>query len=338
MTGTTGTKAETAMLSRRLALTALGAAALPGRAARAQGAYPARPIRLVIPFAAGGPTDIVARLVADRMAARLGQPVVVDARPGAGGAIAAEAVARAAPDGHTLLIGTATTHAVNPALQEGRLPFHPIRDFAPIAQIARVPIVLVTHPDLPARDLPAFIGLLRARPGQMNYGSSGTGSMGHLAAVLLMQQLGTQATHIPYRGSAPMVADLLAGRVEFATDALASVVPFVQDSRIRAIAIATPDRAAALPSVPTFAEAGLPGFEAYTWNVVFAPAGTPASIIQLLNTTLNAVVAEADVAQRLSEMGQPAVTGTTPQGTADFVQAELAKWAPVVRASGATPS
>ncbi len=324
------------MPSRRLALSALGgvatALAVPALA------QPARSIRLVIPFAAGGPTDIVARLVADRMAARLGQPVVVDARPGAGGAIAAEAVARAAPDGHTLLIGTATTHAVNPTLQEGRLPFHPIRDFAPIAQIARVPIVLVTHPDLPARDLRAFIDLLRARPGQMNYGSSGTGSMGHLAAVLLMQQLGAQATHIPYRGSAPMVADLLAGRVEFATDALASVVPFVQDSRIRALAIATPDRAAALPNLPTFAEAGLPGFEAYTWNVVFAPAGTPAPIIQRLNATLNAVVAEADVAQRLSEMGQPAVTGTTPEGTAAFVQAELAKWEPVVRASGATAS
>lgn len=324
------------MPSRRLALSALGGIATALAApARTQ---PARPIRLVIPFAAGGPTDIVARLVADRMAARLGQPVVVDPRPGAGGAIAAEAVARAAPDGQTLLIGTATTHAVNPALQEGRLPFHPIRDFAPIAQIARVPIVLVTHPDLPARDLRGFIELLRARPGQMNYGSSGTGSMGHLAAVLLMQQLGVQATHIPYRGSAPMVADLLAGRVEFATDALASVVPFVQDSRIRAIAIATPDRAAALPSVPTFAEAGMPGFEAYTWNVVFAPAGTPAPLIARLNATLNAVVGEAEVAQRLSEMGQPAVTGTTPEGTAAFVQAELAKWEPVVRASGATAS
>lgn len=324
------------MPSRRLALSVLGGMA--GALALPALAQPARPIRLVIPFAAGGPTDIVARLVADRMAARLGQPVVVDPRPGAGGAIAAEAVARAAPDGLTLLIGTATTHAVNPALQEGRLPFHPIRDFAPIAQIARVPIVLVTHPDLPVRDLRAFIELLRARPGQMNYGSSGTGSMGHLAAVLLMQQLGVQATHIPYRGSAPMVADLLAGRVEFATDALASVVPFVQDSRIRAIAIATPDRAAALPSVPTFAEAGMPGFEAYTWNVVFAPAGTPAPLIARLNATLNAVVGEAEVVQRLSEMGQPAVTGTTPEGTAAFVQAELAKWEPVVRASGATAS
>jgi tripartite-type tricarboxylate transporter receptor subunit TctC len=272
------------------------------------------------------------------MAARLGQPVVVDPRPGAGGAIAAEAVARAAPDGHTLLIGTATTHAVNPALQEGRLPFHPIRDFAPIAQIARVPIILVVHPDLPARSLQEFVALVRSRSDGMNYGSSGTGSMGHLAAVLLLQQLGARATHIPYRGSAPMAADLVAGRVEFATDALASVAPLVQDGRIRALAIATPDRAVALPNVPTFAEAGMPGFEAYTWNVVFAPAGTPAPIIGLLNTTLNAVVSEPVVATRLSEMGQPVVTGTTPAGTADFVRAELAKWEPVVRASGATPS
>ena len=172
----------------------------------------------------------------------------------------------------------------------------------------------------------------------MNYGSSGTGSMGHLAAVLLMQQLGAEATHIPYRGSAPMIADLLAGRVQFATDALASAAPFAQDGRIRALAIATSDRAEALPNIPTFAEAGMPGFEAYTWNVVFAPSGTPAPIINLLNSTLNEVVSEPEVGRRLSAMGQPVVTGTTPQGTAEFVKAELVKWEPVVRASGATPS
>lgn len=342
MTDHTSRELETAMIPRRLALSVLGASvggmALARSPASAQAAYPSRPIRLIIPFAAGGPTDIVARLIAERMAARLGQPVVVDPRPGAGGAIAAEAVARAAPDGHTLLIGTATTHAVNPALQEGRLPFHPIRDFAPIAQIARVPIILVVHADMPARSLQEFIGLVRSRSGGMNYGSSGTGSMGHLAAVLLLQQLGAQATHIPYRGSAPMAADLITGRVEFATDALASVAPLVQDGRIRALAIATPDRAVVLPNVPTFAEAGMPGFEAYTWNVVFASAGTPAPVVGLLNTTLNAVVSEPDVATRLSEMGQPAVTGTTPASTAEFVRAELAKWEPVVRASGATPS
>jgi tripartite-type tricarboxylate transporter receptor subunit TctC len=326
------------MLTRRQTLTALATAGLglPGPATSQTG-YPARPVRIVIPFSAGGPTDIVARIIAERLTARLGQSFVVEARPGAGGAIAAEAVARAAPDGHTLLIGTATTHAVNPALQT-RLPFDPVADFAPIAQFARVPIIVVVHPDLPARDLPAFIALLRERQGQLNYGSSGTGSMGHLAGVLLMQRLGAQATHVPYRGSAPMTADLLAGRVQFATDALASVAPYVRDGRLRAIAIATPDRAAALPDVPTFAEAGLPGYEAYTWNVLFAPAGTPAPVIGALNAALNAIVAEPDVVHRLAEMGQPAVTGTTPQGTADFVRGELAKWAPVVRASGVTPS
>jgi tripartite-type tricarboxylate transporter receptor subunit TctC len=162
--------------------------------------------------------------------------------------------------------------------------------------------------------------------------------MGHLASVLLMQQLGTQATHVPYRGSAPMAADLIAGRLDFASDALASVVPFVREGRLRALAIATPDRATALPDVPTFPQAGLPGYEAYTWNVVFAPAGTPAPIIATLNAALNAVVAEPEVARRLEEMGQPGVTGTTPEATAAFVRAELAKWEPVVRASGATPS
>lgn len=329
------------MLTRRQSLIALGSAApiLASRsgAAASPSGYPSRPARIVIPFSAGGPTDIVARIIAERLSARLGQTFVVEARPGAGGAIAAEAVARAAPDGHTLLIGTATTHAVNPALQT-RLPFDPVADFAPIAQFARVPIIVVVHPDLPARDLPAFIALLRERSGQLNYGSSGTGSMGHLAGVLLMQRVGAQATHVPYRGSAPMTADLLAGRVHFATDALASVAPHVRDGRLRAIAIATPDRAAALPAVPTFAEAGLPGFEAYTWNVMFAPAGTPEPIIRSLNAALNAIVAEPDVAQRLAEMGQPVVGGTTPEGTIQFVRDELAKWAPVVRASGVTPS
>jgi tripartite-type tricarboxylate transporter receptor subunit TctC len=321
---------------RRRHLLAVAGLALPG-VARAQ-AFPARPLRLVIPFAAGGPTDIVARLLAERLSARIGQPVAVDPRPGAGGALAAEIVARAAPDGHTLLIGTATTHAVNPALQGDRLPFHPLRDFAPIAQVARVPIVVAVRPELDARDLRSFVAMLRARSGQLNYGSSGTGSMGHLASVLLLQQIGAEATHIPYRGSAPMATDLISGRLDFASDALASLVPFVREGRVRALAIATPDRAAALPDVPTFAQAGLPGYKAYTWNVVFAPAGTPEPVIAALNGALNAVVAEPDVARRLEEMGQPAVQGTTPEATAAFVAAELAKWAPVVRASGATPS
>ncbi|MCC7428338.1 MAG: tripartite tricarboxylate transporter substrate binding protein [Alphaproteobacteria bacterium] len=325
------------MPSRRSLLAALAVAPLaaPGLV-RAQGAYPARPVRIVIPFAAGGPTDIVARLLADRMAARMGQPFIVDPRPGAGGAIAAEAVARAAPDGHTLLIGTATTHAVNPALQGPRLPFHPVRDFAPIAQVARVPIVLVANPALQVNDLGSFIALVRARSGQLNYGSSGTGSMGHLASVLLLQQLGVQATHVPYRGSAPMSADLIAGRLDFASDALASIAPFVRDGRVRALAIATPGRATALPDLPTFEQAGLPGYQAYTWNVVFAPTGTPAPIVAALNAAFNAVVAEPDVARRLEEMGQPPVTGTTPADTAAFIAAELAKWEPIVKASGAT--
>lgn len=324
------------MLMRRRSLLALGLAACPG-IARAQ-AYPSRPVRIVIPFSAGGPTDIVARLIAERMSARLGQPFVVEPRPGAGGAIAAELVARSAPDGHTLLIGTATTHAVNPALQGDRLSFHPLRDFAPVAQVARVPIVLTVRPQLEAPDLPGFISMIRARPGQLNYGSSGTGSMGHLASVLLLQKIGAEATHIPYRGSAPMSADLVSGRLDFASDALASIVPFVRDARVRALAIATPDRATALPELPTFAQAGLPDYEAYTWNVVFAPAGTPSAILSMLNAALNAVVGEPDVVRRLEDMGQPPVRGTTPEGTAAFVAAELAKWAPVVRASGATAS
>jgi len=321
------------LLERRRLLAAIG---LSPVYAFGQGSYPSRPVRIVIPFASGGPTDVVARLIAERMSARLMQPFIVEARPGAGGSIASELVARSSPDGYTLMIGTATTHAVNPSLQGKRISFDPLRSFAPIAQIARVPIVLVVKPDLPARTLPEFIALLRSRNGQMNYGSSGTGSMGHLASVLLLRQIGVDATHVPYKGSAPMTADLVGGRIDFASDALASVLPFVRDGRVRALAIATPDRARGLPDLPTFEQAGLPGYQAYTWNVVFAPADTPATIIGTLNQAFNAVLAEPELARRLEDMGQPPVTGTTPQGTATFVASELAKWEPVVRASGAT--
>jgi len=323
------------MNSRRSLL--IGASALPFVGV-AQVNYPSRPVRIVIPFAAGGPTDVVARLIADRMSQLMGQPFVVEARPGGGGAIAAEAVARAAPDGYTLLIGTATTHAVNPSIPGRKLPFDPITSFVPIAQVARVPIVLAVNPSLGVSDLRAFIALVRARSGQLNYGSSGTGSMGHLASVLLLEQLGVSATHVPYRGSAPMITDLAGGQLHFASDALASAVPFVKDGRVRALAIATPERAKALPDVPTFAEAGLSGYQAYTWNVFFAPAGTPTTIVDSLNAALNKAVAEPAVASRLEEMGQPAVVGTTPSQTAAFVASELKKWAPIVKASGATPS
>jgi len=321
--------------SRRSLL--IGACALPV-GGFAQAAYPSRPVRIIIPFAAGGPTDVVARLIAERMTQLMGQAFVVEARPGGGGAIAAEAVARAAPDGYTLLIGTATTHAVNPSIPGRKLPFDPIASFVPIAQVARVPIVLVLNPSLGVTNLRAFIELLRARSGQLNYGSSGTGSMGHLASVLLLEQLGVAATHVPYRGSAPMITDLAGGQLHFASDALASAMPFVKDGRVRALAVATPEHARALPDVPTFAEAGLSGYQAYTWNVFFAPAGTPAGIVDSLNAALNKVVSEPAIAARLEEMGQPAVVGTTPSQTAAFVASELKKWAPIVKASGATPS
>ena len=323
------------MPSRRTLV--LSACALP-LTGFAQSSYPSRPVRIIIPFAAGGPTDVVARLIADRMGQLMGQPFFVDARPGAGGAIAAEAVANAAPDGHTLLIGTATTHAVNPSIPGRKLPFDPITSFLPIAQVARVPIVLTVNPALGVTNLRAFIELMRSRSGQLNYGSSGTGSMGHLASVLLLEQLGVTATHVPYRGSAPMVTDLAGGQLHFACDALASVVPLVKDGRLRALAIATPERARALPDVPTFSEAGLNGYQAYTWNVFFAPAATPSAIIDSLNAALNKVVAEPMVASRLEEMGQPAVVGTTPSQTAAFVASELKRWAPIVKSSGATAS
>lgn len=315
------------MPSRRTLLGTALFATLLAPAARAT--WPAGPVRIVIPFAPGGVPDIVARLLAPPLQAALGQPIVVENRPGAGGAVAAEFVARAAPDGQTLFMTTVSTQAIAPALRPD-LRFDPDRDFAPISLIARVPLVLVVPPALGVRDVAGLIALLRREPGRHAYASSGVGAPLHLAAELFRQLTGTEAIHVPYRGSAPALTDLVAGRVSFMFDALPPAVPFIADGRLIALAVGTRERARARPEIPTMAEAGVPEFEAYTWAALYAPAGTPAAILARLHAEVVRAAHRPEVAARFAELGYEAVL-SNPEELAEFQRRERAKWAEVIR-------
>jgi tripartite-type tricarboxylate transporter receptor subunit TctC len=320
-------------MNRRHLLAAI--AALPAaRSAAAQGGWtPDRPIRLVVPFAPGGSTDVTARLVAEAIAPRLGQPVVIENRPGAGGNIGSESVARAAPDGHTLVMGTSSTHATNPALYRN-LPYQPLRDFAPVAQVAFIPNLLVIHPDVPARDLPALIALGKARPGSLNFGNAGSGTSQHLSAAMIASRAGIEVTHVAYRGGAPAVTDLLGGKIQAMAAPLVEVIAHVQAGRLRALAITTARRSSLLPDVPTIAET-IPGFEVALWNGIFAPAGTPPAAVQRISAAIAEALRTEEMRARLAQQGSEPVGSTPAQFTA-FIAAEIPKWAELVRISGAT--
>ncbi|WP_270937556.1 tripartite tricarboxylate transporter substrate binding protein [Falsiroseomonas oryzae] len=302
-----------------------GAAGLLAAPALAQ----ATPLRIVVPSAPGGPADVVARMLAETL--RLGRPVVVENRTGAGLVAGTEVVARAAPDGNTLLV-TTIGHAVNPAM--GRLPYDTERDFAPVAHLANTALVLLVNNGFPATDLPGFLAALRARPGGYAYGSAGNGTAIHIAVELLKHQAGVQALHVPYRGTAPAMADLIAGHIQFMMDVVVTGAPHVQRGSVRAIAVTTRDRAALLPEVPTFAEQGMPEFEAYTWNVLLAPAQTPAPVIAQLNAAVNDALRAPELSGRMRALGYDPVLGSTPEGTGRFMAAEAAKWGGIVRAAG----
>ncbi|MBW6401520.1 tripartite tricarboxylate transporter substrate binding protein [Roseomonas sp. HJA6] len=302
--------------------------------ARAQGTWtPDRPIRLVVPFAPGGSTDVTARLVAEAIAARLGQPVVVENRPGAGGNIGSEAVARAAPDGYTLLMGTSSTHATNAALYRN-LPFNPQRDFAPVGQIAFIPNLLVVNPEVPARDLAGLIALGKAQPGSLNFGNAGSGTSQHLSAAMIAAQAGIEVTHVAYRGGAPAVTDLIGGKIQAMASPLVEVIAHVQAGRLRALAITTARRSALLPEVPTVAET-IPGFEVALWNGIFAPAGTPPPAVLRLSNEIATVLRTEELRAKLAQQGSEPV-GSNPEAFATFIAAEIPKWAELVRISGAT--
>jgi len=314
---------------------AAGAAVLACGGAAAEEPYPSKPVRLVVPFAAGGPTDTVARVMGARMTELVGQQIVVENKAGAGGNIGADAVAKAPPDGYTLLMATVSTHAINPGLYK-KMPYDPIRDFAPIGQVGVTPTLLGLHPAVPATDLKSLVALVKANPGKYTYGSSGLGSILHLCGEELKASAGgLNIVHVPYRGSAPMMGDLIAGQISMAFDATPTALPQAQSGAIRAIGAGMASRMRALPDLPTLQEQGLKGFECYTWNAILAPADTPPPIVAQLSAAINKAMADPAVLARLKEIGIDPTPDSTPAQTAAFIKAELAKWAPIIKASGA---
>jgi tripartite-type tricarboxylate transporter receptor subunit TctC len=306
---------------------------LAAGAAVAQANYPAKAIRYIVPFPAGGPLDIVARAIGQELTKSWGQPVIVDNRPGAGGNIGADIVAKAPPDGYTILMGAVSTHAINVTLYR-KLPYDPIKDFAPVTLITSVPNVLVVHPSLPVRNVKDLIALAKARPGQLNFASGSTGSAGHLAGELFDSMAGVQMTHIPYKGAAPAVIDLIAGHVSLMFDNLSSALPNIKAARVRAIAVTTLKRSPLLPDVVTISESGLRGFDVSTWFGIFAPARTPPDIVAKLNGEIVRVLHTRDMRERLALLGAEPI-GNQPDEFAAFIKTEIPKYAQVIKASGA---
>ncbi|KAA2215312.1 tripartite tricarboxylate transporter substrate binding protein [Pseudoroseomonas oryzae] len=324
------------MLHRRnlLALgAALSAPALLPAGARAQGDYPNQPIRMVVPFSAGGPTDIPARLVADELSKMLPQRVIVENRTGAGTVVGADAVAKAPKDGHTLLyttISQATIRAIYP-----NLPFDPVKDFQPVALTGTIPMLLMVNKQVPANNLQELIALFKKEPGQYDYASTGSGAALHLASELFLKQAGgLKVNHIPYRGSAAAMPDLLNGTVAMMLDVANSAMPFVQSGEVKGLAISSAQRLPQLPNIPTFQEAGVPGYEAYTWHMVLAPAGTPQPIIAKLNEAINKVMAMDSVRSKLSDLTMSTRSDTTPDSTKKWLTDEMAKWEPIIKEAG----
>jgi tripartite-type tricarboxylate transporter receptor subunit TctC len=320
---------------RRSLLRLAGAAALlPAAGARAQApAWPDRPVRIVVPFPPGGSNDIIARQLAEALREALGQPVVVENRAGAGGNVGADAVAKAAPDGTTLLLTAPGPLAINEHLFRS-MPFSPERDFAPVALVASVPIVLMVTPSLAARSVQELVALARREPGRIAFGSSGNGSTNHLAGELFKSMAGIEIVHVPYRGAAPAMTDLVAGQIQMLFDNMPAALPQVREGRVRGLAVAGVARAAALPDLPTVAESGLPGFDAEAWFGLVAPAGTPAPIRARLEEAVGKVLAEPALRARFAQGGAEAGS-RTGEAFGAFIVAERAKWGRVVQASGA---
>jgi len=320
--------------SRSLALVA-AALALSNPFAQAQGpAFPRQPVSLVVPFPAGGPTDAMARLLAQKLGERLGQQVIVENKGGAGGSIAAEYVAKATPDGHTLFFGTTGTMAINPSLYS-KLRYDPVKDFVPISLMATTMNVLVVNPQVPARNLGDVIKLAKAKPGEITYGSAGNGSSNHLSGELFRSAAGIQITHVPYKGSGPALVDLLGGRLSMMFDTIAQQTQNIAAGKVRAIAVTGQKRSPLLPDVPTAQEAGLKDFDVTIWFGVLAPAGTPAPVIDRLNREIVAVMSSDEMKKRMQADGAEA-RPTSPGEFAALIRSDLAKWTPVVKGSGAT--
>jgi tripartite-type tricarboxylate transporter receptor subunit TctC len=299
--------------------------------AHAQEPYPSKPLRLILPFPPGGGTDILGRLLAERLAANLGQPVVTENRGGAGGNVGAEAAARSAPDGYTIVL-VAPSLAISPTLYS-KLNYDPLKDFAPIALVASVPNVMITHPSVPANNLQEFIALAKSKPGGMNFGSGGSGTSNHLAGELLNLTAGIKLVHVPYKGVNLAMNGVLAGEVHLAFIGIPVPAPHIKAGRLRALAVLARERSPIVPDVPTAAEAGLGNFDVTTWYGILAPAGTPRPIVLRLNAELVKVMRDAEMKERLATMATDPLT-STPEEFGAYIQAEIAKWGDVIRKAG----
>ena len=297
----------------------------------AQG-YPAKPVRMVIPYPPGGGNDTLGRLFAAKLGERLGQPFVVENRPGAGTMIGTEAAAKSAPDGYTILLSSIATHALSPNLYS-RVPYDPVKDFAPITLLGIAPTVLVVYSDLPAKNLAELVALAKSKPGQLAYASGGNGTPPHINAEVFKSVAGVDLLHVAYKGGGPALVDLMAGRVHVMLDTAASAMPHVRAGKLRALALSAPKRSAEYPDLPTFAEAGLPQYDTNAWYSMHAPAGTPADIVRRLNAELVAILRDPDVAARFKQLSTEPV-GNSPEQFAAFVRAELDKYARIIKAAG----
>ena len=315
-----------------LAGLAVGAAVLP-TSVLAQPAFPSKLITIIVPFSAGGTTDILARIVAQGLTTELGQPVVIDNRPGAGGNIGGLLASKAPADGYTLLMGTVGTHAINASLYK-KMPFDPVKDFAPLTRVANVPNLLVANPKQPYKSVKELIAYAKAHPGQVNYASSGSGTSIHLSGELFKSMTKVDMVNVPYKGSAPAVTDLLGNQVGIMFDNMPSAIQHVRSGKLVPLAVTTAKRSPELPDVPTIAEAGVPGYEATSWFGMLAPAATPAPIVAKLNAALVKVLAQPDVKKKINDQGAE-VYSETPAQFAAFIKSESVKWGKVVRESGA---
>jgi tripartite-type tricarboxylate transporter receptor subunit TctC len=295
--------------------------------------YPTKPIRFVVPYPAGGPLDTVARLLGQKVSESVKQPVIVDNKPGAGGNIGADVVAKSAPDGYTILMGAVATHAINPTLYAS-IPYDPVRDFQPITQVASTPNVLIVNNSVPATSVREFIAYAKANPGKLNFGSGSTGSAGHLAGELFKAMAGVDMVHVPYKGAAAAMQDLIGGRVQLMFDNYASAATQVRAGTVKALAVTTAKRSALAPDLPTIAESGLPGFDINTWFGIFAPAGTSKEIVARLHAEFTRALALPNVREKLVNLGAEPV-GNRPEEFAAYIKSEAEKYARVIKASGA---
>ncbi len=297
--------------------------------------YPTRPVTIIVPYAAGGGTDLLARIIGQKLEQRFGKPFVVEDRPGGGTVLAAQAVAKATPDGYTLLMGTSTPLAINATLHK-KLPYDPATDFVPLALVANVPFVLVVNPSLPVKSVGDLIKLAKEKPGTLSYGTSGPGSPHHLYAELFKSMTNIEMEHVPYKGSVPALTDVMANHIPLMFCDLAPAQPMIKQGRVRALGVSSRVRVASLPDVPPLAEAGVPGFEAVAWQMLVAPANTPTDVVDTLARELKAILATPEIKQQISQIGMIPIDSPAPEELARYIRTEIVRWGEVVKKSGAS--